>query len=125
MEEWEEGLREAEGSSTPEEDLQSQLTWNYGGSQKLNHQPKSMHGLDLGTLYIWSKYTAWSSVCALTTGELTLTLMPAFGSASPHWAPLSCVLPLALSKLNKTPGFYNLAGVCTWPPCICNSLPEL
>ena len=34
------------------EDLQSQLTWAHGGLERLNHQPKSMHGLDLGSLPI-------------------------------------------------------------------------
>ena len=37
-----------EGSRTAQEDLQSQLTWAHGGSQRLNHESKSMQGLDLG-----------------------------------------------------------------------------
>lgn len=48
VEESGEGLRELEGSRTPQEDLLSQLTWAHGGSQRLNHQIKTMHGLDLG-----------------------------------------------------------------------------
>lgn len=31
------------------------------GSQRLNYQPKSMQGMDLGPLHICSKYAAWSS----------------------------------------------------------------
>jgi hypothetical protein len=31
-----------------QKDQQSQLTWTPGGSQTLNHQPKSKHRLDLG-----------------------------------------------------------------------------
>jgi hypothetical protein len=38
-------LRELEGSRTPQEDLESQLTWAHGGSERLNHQPKSMQAL--------------------------------------------------------------------------------
>ena len=54
-------IEEIEGSRTPQEDLQSQLTWVIGGSQGLNHQPKRMHILDLGLPYICSRYAAWSS----------------------------------------------------------------
>ena len=36
------------GSRTPEEDLQSPLIWAHGDSQRLNHQPKRIKGLDLG-----------------------------------------------------------------------------
>jgi hypothetical protein len=36
-----------EGPRIPQEDLQNQLAWAHGGLQKLNHQPKSIHGLDL------------------------------------------------------------------------------
>jgi hypothetical protein len=46
---WRAGLGEPEGPRTPQEDIQSQLTWAHGGgSQRLNHQSKSMHSLDLG-----------------------------------------------------------------------------
>ena len=49
-------LKELEGSRSSEENLQSQLTWVYGGSQRLNHQQKSMHWLDLGCLYLCNQY---------------------------------------------------------------------
>jgi hypothetical protein len=38
---WGEGLRNPEGIRTSQEDQQSQLTWTFGGSQRLNHQPKT------------------------------------------------------------------------------------
>jgi hypothetical protein len=41
-----------EGLRTPQEDLQNQLTQGHGDSQRLSHQPKSMQGLDLDSLYI-------------------------------------------------------------------------
>ena len=41
-------LGELEGSRTPQEDLQSQLTWAHESPQRLNHQPKNMQRLDLG-----------------------------------------------------------------------------
>ena len=69
VEEWEEGLRELERSRAPQ-DLQSQLIWAHGGSQRLKHQPKGMHGLDLGLLHICSR---------CVTCSLPQTL----------WAPLS------------------------------------
>lgn len=40
---------------------QSQLTWTLRGSQRLNHQPMSKLGLDLGPLNILSRCAAWSS----------------------------------------------------------------
>jgi hypothetical protein len=52
VEEWGIKLSELEVSKTTQEDLQSQLTWVHGGPQSLNHQTKSMHGLNLGTLHI-------------------------------------------------------------------------
>ena len=45
------GLRDRK-MRTPQEDKQSQLTWTLGGLQRLNHQPKSRHGLDLGPPHI-------------------------------------------------------------------------
>ena len=33
VEDWEEELRDPEGIGTPQEDLQSQLTWTIGGSE--------------------------------------------------------------------------------------------
>lgn len=35
-------------------------TVNYSGSQRLNHQPKSTLGLELGHLHIYNRYAAWS-----------------------------------------------------------------
>ena len=32
---------------TLQEDQQNQLTWTLGGSQRLNHQPKCIRGLDV------------------------------------------------------------------------------
>lgn len=48
MEESGEELRDSKMIGTPQEDQQSQLTWTVGGFQRLNHQLKSEHGLDLG-----------------------------------------------------------------------------
>jgi hypothetical protein len=53
-------MRESEGSRTLQEDLQSQLTWVHGGSQRWNHQAKSMHGLELGLLHIFRRCAALS-----------------------------------------------------------------
>jgi hypothetical protein len=38
-------IRIPEGIGTPQKDQQSQLTWTIAGSQKLNHQRKSIQGL--------------------------------------------------------------------------------
>lgn len=54
-------LREPVVSGIPQEDLENQLTWAHGGSQRLNHQPENMQGLGLYPLYIGNRYTAWSS----------------------------------------------------------------
>jgi hypothetical protein len=48
MELFREGMRALKAIGTPQEDQQSPLTWTLGGSQRLNHQPKSKHGLHLG-----------------------------------------------------------------------------
>ena len=47
MEELREGLKTLKGL-TPQEDQQSQLSWLPGRSQRLNHQTKSIHRLNLG-----------------------------------------------------------------------------
>jgi hypothetical protein len=47
MEELGKGLRAPKEIGTPQEEQQSQLTWTLGGSQRLSHQSKSIHGLDL------------------------------------------------------------------------------
>jgi hypothetical protein len=41
--------------TTPQEDQQSQLTWTSGSSQRLSHQPGSIHGLVRGPWHICSK----------------------------------------------------------------------
>ena len=46
MEELGEGLRNLEGTATPQDDQQSQLAWTLG-SQSLNHRPRSKRGMDL------------------------------------------------------------------------------
>ena len=75
------------GSKTPQEDLQSQLTWTYRDSQI---EPKNMQELDLGPLHICSRYAAWSSCGPLTIGGgLSLTWWPAIGYLSPSWTALS------------------------------------
>ena len=40
----EEGLKEPEGSRTPQENLQNQLTWAHRGSEKPNCQPEGVMG---------------------------------------------------------------------------------
>ena len=55
MEELGEGLRDLEWIGTPQEDQQNQLTWTFVGSQRLNHQLKSIHGLDLSPMHICSR----------------------------------------------------------------------
>jgi hypothetical protein len=47
-----EELRTPKGIRIPWEDQQNQLTWTLGSSQKLNHQPKNIHRLDLGCLHL-------------------------------------------------------------------------
>ena len=59
-----EGLKNPERPRTPQENLQSQLTWAHRGSQRLNCQPESVHGMDLGPLYICKSYAA-GSTCGL------------------------------------------------------------
>jgi hypothetical protein len=45
MEGLDEGLKELKGIATSYEDQQCQLTQTSGSFQRLNHQPKSIHGL--------------------------------------------------------------------------------
>jgi hypothetical protein len=60
-----------------------------GESQRLN-QPKSMQGLDLGSLHIYSRSAVWSAGGSLYIWSrgLSLTLLPAFGSW-PAWSNLN------------------------------------
>jgi hypothetical protein len=65
VEEWGTELNKPEGSRTPLKDLQSQLTWFHGNSKRLNHQPKSIQRLDLGSIwryiypYVCSRCGTW------------------------------------------------------------------
>jgi hypothetical protein len=63
----------------------------HGGSQRLNHQPKSIQGLDLEPLNICSRCKAWSSCGSPNNWSrgLSLTLLPAIGSPSPNWTVCS------------------------------------
>ena len=68
LEELEKGLKEPKGSKTLQKDLKSQITLGHGASQGLNHQPKSIQGLDLAPLHISIRCSSWgspnnSSVC--------------------------------------------------------------
>lgn len=55
-------------------DLQSQLTWTNGPhSQRLNHEPKSMQGLNLGPLHTCSGYAAWHSCGSPNNGAGTVS----------------------------------------------------
>jgi hypothetical protein len=74
------GMREPERSRTPQENLQNQLTWAHGGSQRLSHQPKSMHGLDLGPLHIWNRCAAVSDSVACLWIPFPLTGLPYLAS---------------------------------------------
>jgi hypothetical protein len=56
------------GIGTLQDDQQSQLTWILGGSQRLNHQPKSIHGLDLGNPHICSRVQRSLYPCPPTIG---------------------------------------------------------
>ena len=81
-----------EGSRTPQEDLQSQLTWIHGGPQRLNHQPNSTQRRDLNPHSpICSRCAAWSSCgspnnwsrgCLWLCG---LPLDPLPYLVGPHW----------------------------------------
>jgi hypothetical protein len=55
-------LLKPEGSRTPEENLQNQLTRARRSSQRLNRQLESMHGMDLDSLHICNCCTA-ESLC--------------------------------------------------------------
>ena len=50
----------ARGVRKPQEDLQSQIVWAHGRTQRLNHQPNTMHGLDLEVLTVCSRCASWS-----------------------------------------------------------------
>jgi hypothetical protein len=52
--ELEERLKELKGRVTPQEGQQFQLTWTPGGSQRLSHQPGSIHRLVRGPPHLYS-----------------------------------------------------------------------
>ena len=89
VEERKEGRQEPKRSRTLQENLQSQLTWVHRGSQRLNCQPESIHGIDLGPLHICNSCAAGSS-CGTPTSvaRLSLTVLSAFRSLLPSWASL-------------------------------------
>ena len=79
-----------EGSGTPQENLQNQLTWAHEGSQRLNHPWKSMHGLHIDILPLRSRCAAWSSYgFSKNWSEDCYTLLDAFGFLSVSRAALS------------------------------------
>lgn len=47
LEKFRERLRNLNRIQIPQEDQHSQLTWTLGGSQRLNHQQKSLQELDV------------------------------------------------------------------------------
>ena len=56
-----EGLWDPKRTGTPQEDQQYQLVWILEGFQRLNHQPKSEHGLDLAP----PPHTHMEQMCSL------------------------------------------------------------
>ena len=91
MEELGEGLRDPEGIASPQEDQQNQLTWTFGGSQRLNHQPKSIHRLDLAPhpMYVQMCSLVFMWVPQQLERGLSLTLLPGCRSCSFNWAASS------------------------------------
>ena len=49
-------VSKSEGSKTPQEILEGQLTWGHGDLKSLSHQPGSRQELDLEPLPICTKY---------------------------------------------------------------------
>lgn len=64
-----------------------------GGSQKLNHQPNMVHGLDLDLLHICSRCTAWSSCGSPNNGsrsDTSLIYLPTSQTTTAvHWYTIS------------------------------------
>lgn len=56
-----EGLQKPEGSRTIQENPKNHLTWAHRNSQRLNWQPRSLHGTDLESLNICYSCITWSS----------------------------------------------------------------
>jgi hypothetical protein len=109
MEEWGEGLRETEGSSILEGDLQSQLFWAHNGSQRLHHQPNSIHGLDLVTLHVCSRSV-----------ELSPCGSPNSWRRGCLWLCCLFLDPLPLSELPcwVSGGEYMPSSAATWCPWV-------
>ena len=64
--------------------------WTPGGSQSLDHQPKSEHGLDLVTPpYVADVKLGLHAGRQQLEQALSVNLLPACGSHSPTWAALS------------------------------------
>lgn len=55
----------------------NQLTWDHSHSQRLIHQPGSLHGSDLGSPQLCYSCIAWSSCGILNHGSLYLGPCPA------------------------------------------------
>lgn len=70
------GLSEPEGSSTPQEDEESHLTWNHEGSQSLGHPPGSIQELDF----------RYVQLC-LRVGPLTSGMEVVLVSVPCNWIP--------------------------------------
>jgi len=69
-----------EGSKTSQEDLQRQLTWDHGGSQRLGHQPGSTKELDL------DPYTSVTNMrLGLHVGSLARGVGVVLVSVPCHW----------------------------------------
>jgi hypothetical protein len=93
MKKWGIELNKPEGSRITQEDLQSQLVWAHGSSQRPNYRPTSMQGLNLGPLHIHSGCAAWSScwplnnwsggclwLCCLLFDPIPLPRLPGWAS---------------------------------------------
>jgi hypothetical protein len=105
VEELVEGLKELEGSRTPQVDLESTNLGPWGGgSQRLNHPPKSMCGLDLGTykhvadvqlgLCVGSpnSFKCWLSLALLPLDPFPLAGLPYLVSVGEEALSLFCFL---------------------------------
>jgi len=72
------------GDRSSKEDQQIQLTWTLEDSQRLNHQPKSMHGLDLSLLQVAEVQLGLNAGSQQLDRGLSLTLFPACRYCSPN-----------------------------------------
>ena len=83
-----EGLKALKVIGVSEEDQQSQLTWTFRSSQRQNHIPKSIHGLDRGRGTYVADVQLSLHVGPPTTGAgLSLNLLPVCGICSPTGLP--------------------------------------